>query len=211
MPIFRAGAGQAPAWCELERFELIALQRGERRQLPRTGQREHLIVCRGLLQATSGATTSTLPEGGQLELTAAEAEGYSLTALNETLVFHAAGHWGSITSSGIFTARPGTPPTHDTPYPYAKTTTFDNHYHDCDEYWIILDGHCRAVSEGQCYDVAPGDCIVTGMGWHHDVASIEGEGPLKGVWFEGTLEGQKRVGHLWEPQHGPAEPKPERM
>ena len=67
------------------------------------------------------------------------------------------------------------------------------------------------MSEDKFFDVGPGDCVATGMGWHHDVPCVEGGGTLKAVWFEGTLEGQKRVGHLWEPKHGPARPEAERV
>ncbi len=35
--------------------------------------------------------------------------------------------------------------------------------------------------------------------------------PIAGVYFETTLEGHKRLGHLWEHTHGPAEPQPERV
>jgi len=49
------------------------------------------------------------------------------------------------------------------------------------------------------------------MGWHHDVLSVKDDKPIRAIWFEGTLEGQKRVGHLWEPQHGKAKPRAKRV
>ena len=207
MPVFRSGKGNAPAWCEMEGFDLISLAGGESRDLPRAGAKEQFIVCRGLVRANLGGEALELPEGAKVELDSPAAPALSLAALSEAaLVFRAVGRWQSITSSGIFTVQSGTPPAHDTPYLYEKSTGFDNHYHDCDEYWVFFEGACRAASEGRLYDVGPGDCVATGMGWHHDVLCVEGGRPARAVWFEGTLEGAGRVGHLWEPRHGKAEP-----
>ena len=92
------------------------------------------------------------------------------------------------------------------PVSYPKATAFDAHYHDCDEYWIIFEGEGVAVSEGIAYDVAPGDCIATGMGHHHDFP--QASETVRAVFFETTLKGDKRRGHLWNHTHGPAQPQP---
>ena len=42
------------------------------------------------------------------------------------------------------------------------------------------------------------------MGHHHDIKYV-GE-PLEAVYFETTLMGKKRRGHLWNHTHGTAEP-----
>jgi mannose-6-phosphate isomerase-like protein (cupin superfamily) len=65
------------------------------------------------------------------------------------------------------------------------------------------------VSEGKAYEVAPGDCLATGMGHHHDFPRVHE--PVKGVYFETTLEGLKRRGHLWNHTHGPAQPRRDRV
>ncbi|MGH2616746.1 MAG: cupin domain-containing protein, partial [Thermomicrobiales bacterium] len=90
------------------------------------------------------------------------------------------------------------------PVSYPKTTSFDSHYHDCDEYWIVWAGRGVAVSEGQEYEVGPGDCVATGMGHHHDFPRVQE--PVQAVYFETTLQGAKRRGHLWEHTHGLAQP-----
>lgn len=64
------------------------------------------------------------------------------------------------------------------------------------------------VSEGRHYPVGPGDCVATGMGHHHDFVRVEE--PIRGVYFKTTLEEKKRLGHLWNHTHGPAEPRWER-
>lgn len=209
MPVVHAG-DKMPDWCELESYKLIPIAKGESISLPRTGAKEEIIVCQGSVKVADG---TTLPTGGRLDLDTPDAPGYELTAVDgDALVFHAAGRWDSITSSGIFPVFPSdTLAAQQTPHDYAKSTGFDNHYHDCDEYWIFFSGRCKAVSEDKFYDVGPGDCVITGMGWHHDVASLIDCGAATAIWFEGTLEGQKRVGHLWEPVHGKAEPCTDRV
>ena len=212
MPVFRAGKGQAPDWCEMQGFEFLELTGGGaplrlRKQTPR----EALVVCRGWVRVRCGGTEATLLPGCTYELRE-DAPGVEIvTQWGDATLFRCWGRWSAITSSGVFTAITAAPPTHDTPYAYKKTTGFDNHYHDCDEYWILFAGRFRAVSEGKTYDVGPGDCVATGMGWQHDVQCVLGDvEPVQAVWFEGTLEGQKRTGHLWEPKHGPAEPRIDR-
>ena len=200
MPVFRPGKGNAPSWCEMERFELVELGPGQELCLDREEEKEELIVCRGAATLCLGDNLeAVLPENGRLDLVGPRDETPTVRGRQGgALVCRMFGHWQSVNASGLFSACTAAPPTHDTPYDYEKTTRFDNHYHDCDEYWIFFEGRARAVSEGKFYDVGPGDCLVTGMGWHHDVASAEGEG-AEAVFFEGTLEGQKRTGHLWEP------------
>ena len=121
------------------------------------------------------------------------------------------GRWGAETGgSGIFTMdNSPQPEDKGDPVSYEKWTNFDSHFHDCDEYWVILEGQARAVSEDKTYEMKPGDCLATGMGHHHDMPLVHE--PVQGVYFETTLEGQKRRGHLWDHTHGSAEPQAERV
>ncbi|HAE87835.1 TPA: hypothetical protein DCG86_07405 [Candidatus Marinimicrobia bacterium] len=82
------------------------------------------------------------------------------------------------------------------PADYPRNTVFDNHFHDCDEYWFILQGEGTVVSEGIHYAVKSGDCVITKTGDHHDFPIVKKE--ILGVWFEGSLTGQKRMGHLYD-------------
>jgi len=213
MPVYRSGKGAAPAWSQIQDFELIELRRGDSRTLARDEPKEEIIVCRGAVIADLGdGRTAFLPQGGKLDSDKPRAEGLTIRATTDSaLVFRALGHWAAISGSGIFRVRLGDPPKHDTPYDYVKATRFDNHYHDCNEYWIFFQGQCRVASEGKFYDVGPGDCVATGMGWHHDVVSVKGEEEVQAVYFEGTPEGQKRPGHLWEPKHGKPTPQTDRV
>lgn len=212
MPVFRSGKGNAPEWCEMENFELIELEKPEVRELVRESAGEELIVCRGRARIKSGCVSSEIPESGTFGVKGNAVKKFTVSSAGgSALVFRATGRWKSVAGAGLFTVRPGTPPDFDTPYKYVKTTGFDNHYHDCDEYWVIFEGEARVASENRIYDVRPGDCLVTGMGWHHDVLSVKKGEMVKGVYLEGALEGRKRKGHLWEPEHGRAEPEQNRI
>jgi len=209
MPILKSGPGNAPEWCEMEDFQILDLRSGEAKDLVRSSAKEHYICTRGKVAVSCGPASAVLEEGGKFD--AESGETVALKAVEDCQVFRAMGRWESITSSGIFRSNNGEPPAHDSPYDYEKTTTFDNHYHDCDEYWIILEGECTVATEGRLYDVGPGDNVATGMGWRHDVLKCKSDQGIKAIWFEGGLEGRKRTGHLWTPTHGAAEPKRDRV
>lgn len=211
MPLFRAGPNQAPEWCELEQFDIVELKAGQTHVFPRIGYREKLIIAKGRcriaydlkeVQAETGATLDLDSPYGRFEV---------LVVFEDTTLVRLAGRWGEETGGcGVFTAAEVDDP-HDQgdPVDYPKRTPFDSHYHDCDEYWIIVEGRGLAVSEGKEYEVGPGDCLATGAGFHHDLPRVYE--PIRGVYFETTLEGQKRLGHLWDHTHGPAQPRTERV
>ncbi len=113
------------------------------------------------------------------------------------------GSWAEpVGSSGVFELGNSDHPRNDgDAVRYPRSTAFDNHFHDCDEYWIIAEGRCLAVSEQTLHTLGPGDCLATRMGVHHDIPLVIE--PVTGVYFEGTLRGKKRPGHLWEYRDGP--------
>jgi len=96
------------------------------------------------------------------------------------------------------------PETKGDPVTYRKNTAVDRHYHDCDEYWIILEGSGEVAVDDRHSHVAPGDCLCIGMGHPHDFPYTEQE--VKAVFFETTLQARKRTGHLWNHTHGIAHP-----
>ena len=93
---------------------------------------------------------------------------------------------------------------------YPKHTAIDRHYHDCDEYWIILEGTGEVVVDDRHAKVAPRRLPVHR---HRPSARFPADRvrPVKAVFFETTLYGRKRTGHLWNHTHGPAEPHAERV
>jgi mannose-6-phosphate isomerase-like protein (cupin superfamily) len=75
---------------------------------------------------------------------------------------------------------------------------FDTHFHDCDEYWLIYKGRAVVASEGQTYEVGPGDVVFTRAGDEHDVLEVSED--LEAFYLEDRLVGQMRVGHLHKSQ-----------
>ncbi|HZG68162.1 MAG TPA: hypothetical protein VEZ12_15565 [Herpetosiphonaceae bacterium] len=211
MPVFKSGLGLAPAWCELTYFEIVELQTGARHTFDWIGNKEKLIVGKGRCRLSVAGQVMELETGAQLDLRAAEEEPALVEVLTDTTLVRMCGQWRhELGGSGLFTvSRSDTPRDTGDPVAYPKTTNFDCHYHDCDEYWILFEGAGTAVSEGKSYQVGAGDCVATGMGHHHDFPDVTER--VQAVYFETTLAGQKRRGHLWDHTHGHAQPQPERV
>ena len=210
MPVFRSSQ-PAPHWCELEHFDIVRLQPGSSHTFDRIGIKEKLIVVDGSCRVCRAAETVDASEGANLDLSGADDRFEVVEAVTDCTLVRMAGRWKDETGgSGLFTVVHGDPSRQaGDPVDYPKQTTFDNHFHDCDECWIVVTGSGVAASEGRCYDVGPGDCLATGMGHHHDFPIVHE--PVKAVYFETTMEGRKRRGHLREHTHGPAEPVAERI
>lgn len=88
--------------------------------------------------------------------------------------------WCNVTSAGTFKV--------------PVTGAFDNHYHDCDEYWLICQGRALVRSEGVDYLVEPGDIVLTQAGEDHDVVEVYED--IEAFWFEDATPPGGRVGHL---------------
>ena len=209
MPVFKSGRGLAAKWCEMEYFEIVELPTGAVHTFERFGSQEKLVVGRGACQIAVCGQTATAEEGDVLELNTAEGQFEVREALSDTTLIRMCGHWGYETGGcGIFkVGKDDGREDRGDPVDYLKQTGFDNHYHDCDEYWIVFEGRGLAVSEGKSYEVGPGDCVATRMGGRHDFPQVFE--PIKAVYFETTMRGQKRPGHLWQHAHGPAQPGPD--
>lgn len=205
MPLIHEG-DRMPDWCELSAYTITHLGPHDTVTINGGGDiRSAHIVGRGSVTVDGEVRAEgavIVPETSPLVYTAGP---------DGATVIHMVGRWGDNTGGlGLFSVREVDDP-HDPgdPVRYPKRTRFDRHFHDCDEYWIVFEGQGVAVSEGVSYEVGPGDCIATGMGHHHDFP--EASEPVRAVFFETTMEGEKRRGHLWEHAHGPAQPKPDRV
>jgi mannose-6-phosphate isomerase-like protein (cupin superfamily) len=208
--IFRSGS-TPPAWGELEHFDIVGMEAGETVTLPRRATKERILVAVGQCQVLAGARSQVLREGQFIDLAADDTDWRLETPLGPCRLLRFCGHWGDeLGGCGLFSVREnGRSAVVGDPVPYAKNTGFDSHYHDCDEYWMVLSGAGTVVVGGRHFPVSEGDAVAIGMGHHHDFP--EATEPVEAVYFETTLERQKRVGHLWEHTHGPADPAPERV
>ena len=68
------------------------------------------------------------------------------------------------------------------------------HYHDCDEYYLLLSGRMKVRSEGVEYVLEPGDALLTRMGDEHEILEVIEDSTM--VWMETELRGDRRPGHL---------------
>ena len=190
----------------MEFFEIVRVAVGHSHAYDWRGPKEKLFLVKGACIVKFGSSSKALQEGDVLDLPPAEEE-YVVTGDDpaSTLV-RVTGRWGEETgSSGVFTLyASGEPLNQGDPTEYERNTQFDNHYHDCDECWIIIEGRGQVISEGIPYEVSGGDCVATGRVHHHDFPWVQE--PVLGIWFETTLEEEKRKGHLWNHTHGVARP-----
>lgn len=211
MPVFRSGKGLAPFWCQMEYFEIIPLQAGVSHRFERLTAQEKIFVGRGQCTIICSERIINATAGTVVDLEKTNASCTVHDVIDDTLLIRVCGRWGDeLGGYGVFTiSNSADPHNAGDPVDYPRRTAFDNHYHDCDEYWIILAGSARVASEEMFYEIGPGDCLATGMGHHHDF--IEVFEAIHGVYFETTLEGQRRRGHLWNHTHGPAIPQRERI
>lgn len=213
MPLIK-DAALLPEWCELKDYEIIRLKKGERARITRriAYTKEKWIVGEGACEWEIDGEIIKAQQGDQFDILSEQFDAFLIHhVIEDAVLIRLGGNWGSdVGGSGRFTMEASTDIGNDgDPTDYARNTHFDNHYHDCDEFYIIYDGLGVVVTEGRHYIVSAGDCIATGMGHHHDIPLVVE--PLKAVYFETTLMGQKRKGHLWNHTHGLAQPDPERI
>ena len=67
---------------------------------------------------------------------------------------------------------------------------------------LLIVGAATVVVDRQHLKMRPGDCLPIPLGAMHDMP--DAPTPVKAVYFETTLRGRKRTGHLWQHAHGPA-------
>ena len=193
-----------PDWCQLREFSIVELDKAGLQLTPKR-RSERVVACRGSVQLR-GQGRSKVVGMGQYADIGPEGPVEVVPVYDSAQVVLLSGDWGTETGGcGIFSAEDTTTPVdRGDPVSYPKTTNIDSHYHDCDEYWILLEGSATVVVDGDAGPFAPGNCLCIGMGHPHDMPHAPER--VKAVFFETGLERRKRVGHLWEHTHGVAVP-----
>jgi mannose-6-phosphate isomerase-like protein (cupin superfamily) len=209
MTVFRS-PDHPPGWCELEMFEIIDLARDAAVTRTPSARTERLLCTAGTVQLRRGGSTLLLKEAQFIDIAPGDGAWTVAGAADSAQFVRLSGHWGAeLGGCGIFNVRPSGDPHKGDKVTYPKNTSIDPHYHDCDEYWIVLSGTGEVVVGDRHSRVGPGDCLCIGMGHHHDFPWVDDH--VKAVFFETTLEGLKRTGHLWNHTHGKAQPQLERI
>lgn len=190
-----------PAWSDVKSFSWYDLAPGREQAFAVRQRRARLLVTSGGCQVRQGPRSQVLREGQFVLLEPGEAALVASAAAQAVIL---EGDWGEeLGGCGIFRAENvAAPSDKGDPVAYEKRTNIDAHYHDCQEFWLLLEGAATAVVDGQHIDMRPGDCLPIPMGAVHDMP--DASQPVKAVYFETTLRRQKRTGHLWQHTHGPA-------
>lgn len=190
-----------PAWSDVKSFSWYDLAASAEQPIGVRGPRARLLVTAGGCQMRQGSRSQVLREGQFVPLEPGEAV-LAANAAAQAVVFE--GNWGEeLGGCGLFRAENvAAPADRGDPVTYAKHTNIDAHYHDCQEFWLLLEGAATVVVDGQHLRMQPGDCLPIPMGAMHDMS--DAPRPVKAVYFETTLRGLKRTGHLWQHTHGPA-------
>tara|TARA_B100000686_G_C16763630_1_gene960389 strand:- start:401 stop:1060 length:660 start_codon:yes stop_codon:yes gene_type:complete len=214
MPIFCGGKGQAPDWCELHQFDIVTIEAGsDPYDFHRVGNKEKLIIGNGSCTLQGLGGEEVIETGANIDLPMGPNDAHFRIAsvIENVTAIRMAGDWGEeVGGSGLFSVlaldeqQDVDRVDRGDAVDYEKKTNFDCHFHDCDEYWILFEGVGVVYSEGVRYEVSSGDCVATGMGHHHDFPLVHES--VRAVYFETTMERDKRRGHLWDHTHGKAEP-----
>jgi mannose-6-phosphate isomerase-like protein (cupin superfamily) len=189
MPIMHGDMNGHPAWCELEQFAIVPLATGDKHTWHATHQANKLVLVEGRCRINDHA----LSAGGSLDVPAGD---WVVVGEGPATVVELGGHWGDDQGgAGIFgVSRADQLGDAGDPVSYPKHTTFDRHYHDCDEYWLIFEGRALLSVGSRTYTVEAGDIVCTETGVEHDIVAVAE--PLGAFWFEGRTPPGGRVGHL---------------
>jgi mannose-6-phosphate isomerase-like protein (cupin superfamily) len=87
--------------------------------------------------------------------------------------------WCELAGMGMFRIRPD--------------ATFDRHFHDSPEYWLIYEGKGKVSVDDEVSYVQAGDVVCTPAGSSHDLLEIYEE--IEGFYLEEKVPAAGRVGH----------------
>lgn len=205
MPRIVRESDALPEWCQLKAFSVTTLNKAGA-QIEPAWPNERLVVAAGSVKVARHGGSQVFGTG-QFTDFGQDGDAVTVTPVYDTAVIvRLSGEWGpEMGGCGIFFARDTDAPSNrGDPTSYDKSTSVDSHYHDCDEYWILLEGRATVVVGEEATEMRNGDCLCIGMGRRHDMSHAPE--PVKAIFFETSLERERRAGHLWEHTHGPAVP-----
>ncbi len=201
MPVFDYKNKAALKESEVEVIDIIHLNANEVYKINNHQEKEVLLMGRGKALVKTENHIRDINKNDVEEYSLAKNKLKQIIAFENSVIIRIGGKWNGQTGTrGVFQlSETDYPKNTGDPTDYERNTEFDNHYHDCDEFWILFEGRGVVVTEGRRYDVRAGDCVFTKAGDHHDFPIVYKT--IGGVWFETSLVGQKREGHLWNHTH----------
>jgi len=200
MPILKISENKFPEWSEVKKITQLSVKPNDETDIIKTFPKYAILIISGECSIRTNGYEKFFQENDSFF---SNKKNITIkTTKNEAEVVIIEGIWAEeIGGSAVFKmSKHSIPRNIGDPVDYPRTNDFDNHYHDFDEYWIIFKGSGLAVSESVKYKFSSGDIIATRMGDHHDLPEVYED--IHGIYFETSLKGQKRLGHLWEHTHG---------
>jgi mannose-6-phosphate isomerase-like protein (cupin superfamily) len=200
MPLLKLSENKFPEWSEVRKISQLTVESNSTTEITKSFSKYALFVISGEYSIRTNGYEKIYLENDSLF---SDKKSISIKTTNhQTEIVMIEGNWSDeIGGSAVFKmSKQSTPRNIGDPVDYLRTNDFDNHFHDFDEYWIILKGSGLAVSEGVKYKFTGGDIIATRMCDHHDLPEVYED--IHGIYFETSLRGQKRLGHLWNHTHG---------
>jgi mannose-6-phosphate isomerase-like protein (cupin superfamily) len=200
MPLLKISENEFPVWSEVKRITQLSIEPNSTKEITKSFPKYALFVIQGECSIRTNGYEKMFSENDYLF---SDKKNISIKITNhKTELVMIEGNWSDeIGGSSVFKmSKHSVPRNIGDPVDYNRTNDFDNHYHDFDEYWIILKGSGLAVSEGVKFKFSAGDIIATKIGDHHDLPEVYED--IHGIYFETSLRGQKRIGHLWNHTHG---------
>ncbi|MCF8432155.1 MAG: cupin domain-containing protein [Melioribacteraceae bacterium] len=196
MPVFNYNNDAPPYDSEVGIIEIIKLQSEEPYEIWNHYRKEKFLIAEGKVQIKKGSDYKEYSKG-EIHESSSKLPVERILSLAESVAIRVGGKWGNeVGSCGVFKLSSSTTPKNiGDETDYERNTDFDNHFHDCDEFWIFYEGEAEIVTEGIRYSIKAGDCVFTKAGDHHDIPIVNKS--IKGAWFETSLIGKKRRGHLW--------------
>lgn len=194
---------ELPDWAEVKFYEIINLKPNFIIDIHNKYNKEVVFIVSGVSTIISNFEMKYLKAGSYHEFNSGIKK-YSIQTGNEyCLIVRITGNWSNeCGTKGVFVIENSALPKNigdASEYDEIRKTDFDNHFHDCDEYWIIVNGSGKISTEGKLFEIESGNCVVTQAGIHHDFIDIYKT--VHGVYFETSLKGLKREGHLWNHTH----------
>ncbi|KUG25001.1 hypothetical protein ASZ90_005181 [hydrocarbon metagenome] len=201
MPVFDYKNKPALKESEVEVIDIIHLNPNEVYNVKNHQEKETLLVGKGKALVKTENHIRDINKNDVAEYVRDENKLKQIIAFENSVIIRIGGNWNNKSGSrGVFQLnKTDNPKNTGDQVDYERNTEFDNHYHDCDEFWILFGGSGEVVTEGNRYNVRAGDCVFTKAGDHHDFPIVNNT--IEGVWFETSLVGKKREGHLWNHTH----------
>lgn len=202
---------EMPAWSELKKYQVLELLPGKTYEIQEDYPQIGIIVLSGTCNVSAGETELSLKLNDWYTTTTGRLtlQGQPYYFVEKCQVMLVCGTWEHVHLDIFRVDKFENPVNPGTACDYYRNSSFDNHYHDFDEHWIVVSGEGVAYTEGKPFEVKGGDCIVTGMGHHHDFPISHTY--ITAVAVETTPMGEKREGHLWEHRDGKAVPQMDRI